>query len=240
MTEEEFYKNYNKRFTKGKWDKITFKEEQTQERYMTSGKVVLYMLENNLFDDMPIGMILKYAEYDNNQESEITNLFYNAEHCLRKPESKKDREAPTCEIHVDFETDPISEHIPIGCSIYIENISITPKFIKGTGCAIKLLEVLPDKCRLYFHNLSFDINFLAKHGLHKAVNKRNRFYEAVIKYTPFSEKGKLTTKNLLNDRGKPRFYKLITANDTYALFPDKLENFYKMFGGQEFKQKNAI
>ena len=90
-----------------------------------------------------------------------------------------------------------------------------------------MLNYLPDKSLLFYHNLSYDILFLLRYGLKSATKRRTRFYNGELHFYP-------------EDHGLPKIkglkYKTIYLADSYALIPKKLKLFKQMFGLDIHKQ----
>jgi hypothetical protein len=92
--------------------------------------------------------------------------------------------------YADFEADTTIKfgkkgeqevHIPYICCLMNEDASITKSF-KGENCVSQLVEFLPDKAIVYFHNLGYDFNFIAKHGVNEMTKKGNKIMNGKVKY----------------------------------------------------------
>ena len=82
------------------------------------------------------------------------------------------------------------------------------KTFKGISCILDFLEFIPDKAIVYFHNLKYDLSFIAKYGISgQAVRKGSTTYQCDIRY----------------------FKKQIRLRDSYCLIHAPLANFPKMF-----------
>jgi hypothetical protein len=80
----------------------------------------------------------------------------------------------------------------------------------GDDCAKDLLEVLEHKSLTYFHNLSFDINFIVKHL-------------TCVYDNPIIKSNRVMMIKGLYKR------KLLTFKDSLSMIPDKLSEFPKLF-----------
>ena len=80
----------------------------------------------------------------------------------------------------------------------------------GDDCAERLLEALPNKAIVFFHNLAYDARFLAHYGAFgKAIQKsRNKIYSMFVRHQN----------------------KVIMLKDSLAMINAKLEKFPSMFG----------
>ena len=84
------------------------------------------------------------------------------------------------------------------------------KTIKGEDCAKKFLDILPDKCLCYAHNVKYDLSFFNEKDIDisiKSCEKDNKIYSRSIKYDN----------------------KHFTFKDSYKLIPSKLKLFPSMF-----------
>ena len=119
-------------------------------------------------------------------------------------------------IFADFEATTEGEkHIPYLCCIYVDE-NCKEGFL-GNDCAKKMLDYIKNKfegrnIRLIFHNAGYDVRFL---------------YKYIYAFNPI-ERGKmlLRAEGLIYHNDKPI---KIQIQDSYALIPDKLQNFKKMF-----------
>ena len=48
--------------------------------------------------------------------------------------------------------------------------TLESKSFRGTNCAEELLDFLPSHAVVYFHNLSYDMRMIAKHGITMAIS----------------------------------------------------------------------
>ena len=116
-----------------------------------------------------------------------SNLDYNEKYCCKELiENKKPRGFhsynPSSYFVADFETDPTKKHIPEMCNLKSIYTQIDETFI-GMDCGEKLLDYLPDKSIVYFHNSSYDINFLTKYIDHAdVIRKGMRTISATLYY----------------------------------------------------------
>jgi hypothetical protein len=129
---------------------------------------------------------------------------------LIAPWKKSDKEVenvPKTIWFADFEADvngPI--HIPYMCCLQNEDGSIQLSF-GGEECGKRMLEYLPDRSLVYFHNLAYDLCFQAKYGITFRIKK-----------------GSKTMASRINYKGKKIFLK-----DSLSVIPAPLKKFPEMF-----------
>ena len=100
--------------------------------------------------------------------------------------------------------------------VCIQSLDGTVKHtFKGFDCAEQLMDYLPTKSIVYFHNLGFDGRLLMKHGVKSNIMKGSKIVTQKHEY-----------------KGKH-----ITFKDSYSVFPQKLASFPKAFK-KEFKGLN--
>ena len=96
----------------------------------------------------------------------ILDLHYNAEKCCKafldtkKKEDDKRKQIKEVLIYVaDFETDPWRKQRALMCCL--SNVATKEEYtFTGEDCAVALLTAVEDHAIIYFHNSSYDINFL--------------------------------------------------------------------------------
>jgi hypothetical protein len=76
-------------------------------------------------------------------------------------ENKKDKNKPLHVFYADFECSTDNIHKAFNICYSSPNLLISGS-IWGEDCGKEFLEVVPDKSLIYFHNLSYDINFIVK------------------------------------------------------------------------------
>jgi hypothetical protein len=92
------------------------------------------------------------------------------------------------------------------CCLISQDGSVKRTF-SSFSCVEQLLDFLPDKSLVYFHNLGFDFNFLAKYGRGQPIKKGNKVMNATINYKQ----------------------KVITLKDSYSLINSPLAQFPTIF-----------
>ena len=168
----------NQRLAAGKW-----KTENS--RTICSGDLVQLLMELGCFERM------KYGDLDNIPVKDrlpvpIYDLNYNDEFCVRKLERKPHAKSisPMDKVVVaDFETDPTKDpHIPLMVVMDFV-IKHEPERFIGTDCAIQMLDDLDSYTTIYFHNSSYDLNFLMP-NVRKAdvIRKESRTISATLHY----------------------------------------------------------
>lgn len=153
--------------------------------------------------------------------NEITSLEYDEEKNTRPTEYKPKIDKFNdnyLNIFADFETTTDEEkHIAYLSCIYVDEDNSCRGFI-GEDCAKQMLNYIKTtyegrNIRLIFHNAGYDIRFL---------------YQYIYSYNPI-ERGKMLLRGngfiYHNDKSIK-----IQIQDSYALIPDRLSNFKKMFG----------
>ena len=101
------------------------------------------------------------------------------------------------------------KNIPFQVCVCDESLQV--KTFNGFDCAQQMLNSLPDKVVMYFHNLSYDINFLAKYGVTgKCIKKGAKTLQATIRHG-YNRK------------------KVLILKDSACLFECKLEEIPMMF-----------
>lgn len=167
--------------TKKKW-----MNKNQLNRFIRSGKLVMELMRLGYFKPITYGetSILKTIYYNDPLIEKISDLSYNPEECTKliAPKDKKFKERNEIIYYADFEADVTTEvHTPY--MLCVANKSGTfRKTFTGSDCGKHLLDMLPDNAVVYFHNLAYDIRFLSKYGITKAINKGTKVMRASVKY----------------------------------------------------------
>lgn len=201
-------KNYEKLKNKNRWWEFIKIDERGKNSGINSFKLIKLMLELNLFTRITMNTpnILKTQHY-NDIDLEITNLNYN-EKDLKKTEYKESSTEFEHLFYADFETykdNTLNLNTAYLCCVVGNN---TEKIFRSEKCANELLDFLPDKSLVYYHNLGFDFSFLVKH----------------IRPIRFIPSGSSIKSLSCNYKGK-----FITFRDSHAFIASALENFSLMF-----------
>ena len=105
--------------------------------------------------------------------------------CVRKYEPSRERQTrsdPSLIYYGDFESDVTGDiHMPYLCIIQSYDGDVEQVF-KGDHCAKNLLDYLPDKAIVYFHNLAYDSKFIAKYGVTSSTIKGTRVLAMQVEY----------------------------------------------------------
>ena len=155
-------------------------------RFIRSGKLVMELMRLGYFKPITYGetSILKTIYYNDPLIEKISDLSYNPEDCTRliAPKDKKFKEQNNIIYYADFEADTTTEvHTPY--MVCVANKAGTfRKTFTGSDCGKHLLDMLPDNAIVYFHNLAYDIRFLSKYGISKAINKGTKVMRASVEY----------------------------------------------------------
>ena len=144
-----------------RWDGKRWKTQN--DRTISVLDLLRILFENDQFETMTYGC-LEGVPIESRQKMPITKLDYNQEHCCKQ---LTEDEKPKIMFPVilskiyfaDFETDPTSKHIPFMCCVSKLNRKEV-RTLDGPECGKQLLNIVPDKSTIYFHNASYDINFL--------------------------------------------------------------------------------
>ena len=186
--------------------------------FISSSNLVRTLFEQRCFHPITYGeyKILNTVFY-NEIDDENLDLDYNPDYCTKliqpknftpndlkkKPGKKYD---PTI-WYADFEADTSGKiHVPYLCVLHSHN-GVFQKVFKGRTCNISLLDFLPPESIVYFHNLSYDIRFLASLGISNSTPRGNSILKSTIQY-----------------KGKK-----ITLKDTVPILSCKLKDIPKMF-----------
>ena len=125
---------------------------------------------------------------------------------------------------VDNDGHPLEKHIPFMCCVSHEHTDFVNTF-HGDRCGEMLLYFITSVIRnnpeyknwsplVYFHNLGYDINFLAKYGIINSMQRGRKM---------------LSTEILFNGM-------IITFKDSASLLPMKLSSFGSVFGLKVHKE----
>jgi hypothetical protein len=120
-----------------------------------------------LTPDTPIRFIPSFLQrYDKDKEEMKERFMHASKHIY----------------FADFETDTLGEfHEPYMVCLKNASANLNTSWI-GPDCAEKLLQFLHSGATVYFHNLKYDFNFLAKYGVDHILQKGNRNLCSRIKY----------------------------------------------------------
>ncbi|EAX83235.1 hypothetical protein TVAG_570730 [Trichomonas vaginalis G3] len=183
--------------------------------------------ECNYFEPLSYGELFTYTTYLYKQKlAPFKDLNYTPNYCvqLKKKAESKDTKPQSGETggheakkkfiyeHVffaDFECSTDGVHKAFNICYDSEDGKISES-IWGQNCATKFLERIPDKSLIYFHNLSYDINFILRHLTE-------------ISGTPII-KGSRTMQITGIYKGKA-----IIIKDSYTVINKKLKLFPEMF-----------
>ena len=168
----------------------------------------------NRFEPIIIGDVITYSSLIYKEPlTELKSLNYDQKYCVRKKEPYKAKNEKDCKpsyvVYADFEcsTDGIHKAFNI---CYESNDSNFKGSIWGSDCAVKFLEILKDNTAIYYHNLSYDINFI--------LNKLSS-----IRGTPIIKGSRtMTIEGTYN--GKHLLFK-----DSYTIISKPLKMFPEMF-----------
>ncbi|KAI5550290.1 organellar and viral DNA polymerase type B, partial [Trichomonas vaginalis G3] len=127
--------------------------------------------ECNYFEPLSYGELFTYTTDLYKQKlAPFKDLNYTPNYCVqlkKKSESKdsdksKQKFIPEHIFFADFECSTDGVHKAFNICYDSEDGKISES-IWGQNCATKFLERIPDKSLIYFHNLSYDINFILRH-----------------------------------------------------------------------------
>ena len=160
---------------------------------------------------------------------DVDDLTYDDKACVQliKPKNEdKEKKRIYSFWYADFEADTgkdsnVNEkhkfeqvHIPYMVCLQSASGCVQKTFI-GQDCGLQLLQYLPTDAVVYFHNLGYDIRFVAKYGIKRSIIKGSRTMKAVIEY---------------ND-------KTIEFRDSLPMLGCKLAALPKMFGIDDVKKE---
>lgn len=196
--------------------------KKSNDRFIDSYKCIKLLYDNKETLLTPISLCDQvYSTQYYDLFDEIVSLDYDEEKNTRpviyKPKIDKFNDN-YLNIFADFETTTDGEkHIPYLCCIYVDE-DCKRKSFGGEECGKMMLNYIKTtyegrNIRLIFHNAGYDIRFL---------------YKYIYAYNPI-ERGKMLL------RGNGFIYHndkciKVQIQDSYALIPDRLSNFNKMFG----------
>lgn len=191
---------------------------KTNKELSNISDIIKALFEVDGFKPIYLGDFLYSSTLYKEKVEPIKNLYYSAKYCCRlKAEnikkSSKNRFIREHVIYADFEcsTDGIHEEYCI-CAMIPKTDKLSDIYFKefGTSCAYKFLDWIPNNSVVYFHNLSYDINFI----LNKVskvcgipIIKQNRVYQMETIYRK----------------------KKIIFKDSYSVINKKLKMFPIMF-----------
>ena len=125
--------------------------------------VIKLCFECKLFKPITVGSVLSYSSalYKEALPS-FTNLQYNADLCTKLKQAPSDSKEKNFKqvYYADFECSTDNVHKAFNICYSSPNHKI--KSLWGDDCAKQFLEAIPDHSLIYFHNLSYDINFIVK------------------------------------------------------------------------------
>ncbi len=155
-----------------------------------SSNLVRMLFKEGLFQKITYGeySVLNTIYY-NEVDSKIENLKleYNDEYCTKLIAPKQLKKEPKIKMdptywYADFEADTSGEvHKPFMVVVQNQSGNLCEEY-RGEDCAVKLLNFLPDEAVVYFHNLAYDIRFLAQYGINKSIIKGTKSMMTDIKY----------------------------------------------------------
>ena len=173
----------DKEFKQDHWIKARY--------FITSSNLVRELFKSGYFREITYGesSVLSTVFY-NEVNSDISNiqLEYDDNKCtqLIEPMKRKNskitiNDAPSI-WYADFEADvsgPI--HAPYLCVVQSEEGNNEQTF-RGVTCAEQLLNYLPNNATVYFHNLAYDIRFLACYGIRNSIIKGTKMMKCKVVY----------------------------------------------------------
>ena len=164
---------------------------QPSKTMISSSNLVRGLLKENSFIPITYGQYsilntIFYNEIDN--DISHLDLTFNEDFCTKliqpkqfKSTKNEKKDDPTY-WYADFEADTSGEcHKPFMVVVQSKNGKINEEF-RGENCAVKLLNFLPNEAVVYFHNLAYDIRFLAGYGIRKAIIKGTKTMTTDIAY----------------------------------------------------------
>ena len=159
--------------------------------FISSSNLIRNLFQQDCFKPITYGecSILNTIFY-NDVNSNINNikLEFDENFCtkliepriFKQPKTKRKND-PTY-WYADFEADTSGEiHKAFMVVVQNRDGSITKEF-RGERCNKQLLDYLPTEAIIYFHNLAYDIRFLASYGISKSIIKGTRTMMTDIKY----------------------------------------------------------
>ena len=200
-------------------EKAGYKIENARAK-ATSLAVVIAIDKNNGFEliDGTDSDVIKANIYSSEiEEPEVIAAPYNEKLHTRKIQRKyikKDNE-PREKWYADFETaqkqlsghkNAKSEQIPFMLCATNQDGTIERTYI-GASMIEDMLNEIPNKSIIYFHNLGFDGNFLYKYACKDIIKKGNKIMSMEVEFNK----------------------KVFTLKDSYSLLPEKLAKFPVLF-----------
>ena len=212
-----------------KWNEITRLKENGKykrdcSKFMNSFSCVKALLDNKekyLIEISKDNEIYKTPFY--NTVKKIDSLYYDDKINTKLNEYKPKESKNLRLVFFDFETKTKGIHEPYMVHIKSEEVN---KTFYGSDCALSMLKYISkhfkeSEVKLVAHNLAYDFKFISKHlgAINSMIQRGNSIMSAEgIFYNKFG-------KNIK-----------IKFQDSYALIPDKLSAFGKMFGLQQQKE----
>ena len=183
--------------------------------FITSSNLVRELFKGGYFREITYGecSVLSTVFY-NEVNSDISNiqLEYDDSKCTQLIEPMKRKNSSTNDVpsiyYADFEADvtgPI--HVPYLCVVQSEEGN-REQIFKGVTCGTQLLNYLPNNATVYFHNLAYDIRFLACYGIRNSIIKGTKMMKCDVVFN----------------------HKVIHFRDTLPILSSKLSQLPSMFG----------
>jgi hypothetical protein len=173
-------------------------------------KVIDKLKKHNYLQPIHHGDYLTYASvlYQEKLE-EMESLEYDPLYCCRLKADRKNFEKKYKYVFfADWESSTDGTHSEY-CICFIRSDGKCRCQIFGRDCVTNFLERIPSNCLVYFHNLSYDINFI--------VNKLDEVYSPIIK------NGRTMSLNGIYKKKK------IVFKDSYSIISSRLKEFPRMF-----------
>ena len=160
----------DKRCQNGKW-RNTGGEDR---RFIKYGDMVRWLWEHQHFRAMPFSALLKIPSLEVPDINKGANLKYIEKGCIRGPKPKIQTKKITNDLiyFADFEASTQGNHQEF--MVCLSDYKGNTKTFRGVGCGKTMLESLPDCAVVYFHNLKYDINFMAAHGIRGNLIKKGK------------------------------------------------------------------
>jgi hypothetical protein len=208
-----------------------FLEAKDAKHQIRSSLLVRRLLEKGFFKPLTYGekAILSTTFYHTVRDLNCS-LDFNPDFCTRlitAPESTKKVIYPSTFRFADFECDPNADkdgHIEYLCVVENAAYESASYVFRGPNCGEELLKLIPHNNLVYFHNLTYDIRFLARNGIQSAIQKGSQVKQATIAYQI-----KITLQNSSGELKEFIRHSIIHFGDSYGLIPEKLANFPSMF-----------
>jgi len=165
-------KHYKQVKKQDNWGTLTTSERHDSSKTIDSFKLIKLMKEHNLFEPMDMSTEnIMDTQFYNKVSQEIEELEYN-EKAVREINLGKIKKHDGEIYYADFETTTDGEiHMPYMCCVVTDEKN---KGYKSTGtkeektfigeyCGKQLLDYLPNKALIYFHNFGYDFAFIVKY-----------------------------------------------------------------------------